>query len=1592
MSQNVGEVYAVLGLDKSSFESSLSAADSRFDSFGSSLASKAGSIAKTVGAALVIGTGALVAGLGAASVSFSQYEQSMADVAKIAGLSDEETKSYGKSLLDLSVQTGLTVTSLAGLEAGLASAGVAKDQLFATTQGTAIGAKALGLDPEAIATDFGKISNLYGLTGNDATKFFSMVNELENAGVATGQQILTGLSDMGALYVKAGGSVQQYAALQSASIGLGLKVTDVATGFNSALDQAAQNQKNVAEGAKLLHVSQAEYVNLLKTDGINTLFKLNNAMDKQYNSVDAVIGKQRMFGAVGSVNISLLSGKQEELTRNTDLTTKAFNEGTSAQIEFDKATSTNVGVYDKIIAGITKIGITIGEMTDGYLKDMLNFINDSVIPGIQSLVEAFAEGDWDSIGDIITEGLESAFESISEIGENVWEKIKDPAITAFKLIAGAAGAGLVVTSVVSFGPVLVKAGASFATMGLKGVAAFAKIAVSATASALISGFTSLIGYASKTAAAFFTMGVTAASSFVSAKLAAVSSFITMEAAALSAKLAFLSTWAAAVGPIAGVVAGIGLIAAGLGTLGYALNPGKFTEFNKVATDAFNGIKTVVSDCWSLIKEGDFSGVGTRLKTAFTDAANYVKEIDWKALGTDIINMVGDGANAVIESALNFGEWIREHIQAWIDNNGPENLGRDLGDALITGVKYIIDNTSSDSIWASVTKILGTVNDWLGLGLDIATGIGSGLYDAFKPYIAKVYNSIITFVRDSHTSLVGWKDQVSSTIGNVFDGVVKNIGTIKTFLSTKLTITLDTAWTLWETTVTTIKTCLDEILKFKLPSLDWSSWSSFEGFLVGLKTKIEKVYSAATGGTPSTDQSDNPTSNPTGWTTEGYDSSKVGVSSNSISNSINQAKLNDALSQLYNTKSTSTSSTKLKTMSIGDTVSNPSLVNPSATYSNGIVDRTGKELTSQQISSGTWSEGTLNQVKAALEQNSKSTIDNTVAKSESTSTTVEKTGEVIDKSMELIDYYDKWSGTTLQLTQSQIDVMKSYDNSFMVIEDTTKKINNDEKQTSQQIINQQQQTANKIAAIQLDSVGSFTNNLGITFGNAKTSWEAMGKNTLQSSLDFSNNIKGSSTEFTTSVNLSSAAVRYGLTDAGQKIAVIGSVAQQQYLAAGKQFIDDAKTGSGFTVSGAKEGNQFIVTGAKDSSKITVDSAKEFGGIVTTSANGLANSLSSFNINQVKNLAPDDSEWSHEYFDEITNSSYSKTKKANEEAEGTIKTASKEYSTTIKWTTDNLFTTWNGVLVRTDQANVQSSQNQISSSQTFATNVNNAANSNLATANTINSNSILTSQKNSMINDQMLANAGIKWTTVSDNVKSSISNMGTNLKTSVVESKDALCAAGDDVEESLGSGATALDGATENLNEASENLKECSISVATTASNIIGLANRGGGAVWGGTSISGGGGWVGTGSTNYGSYSTGYTDWGGTAASIYASNYRSGSIGSFRWGAKGYLADKGAEVVGLGEKGKELVLPSDITETILQLTRQGFKNDGSSQKVFINNPVFGNEQTSEFGMVNNSETSKNLKIDITFEMDGQQIARKIFPYVFKDVNRSGLKTKH
>lgn len=249
-------------------------------------------------------------------------------------------------------------------------------------------------------------------------------------------------------------------------------------------------------------------------------------------------------------------------------------------------------------------------------------------------------------------------------------------------------------------------------------------------------------------------------------------------------------------PILGIVGGLGTVtiaaaavALGLAAIGYSLAPEKFTYFNQVASEALNGVANVARQVYDDISRGDWGAAGEHLKTGFTNAITWIQQINWRQLGGEIVTMIGDGANAVIGTSLNLAGWIYDNLNSWATGGGPRKLGESIGNFVEDGFK-----TVSTTDWGQyIDDAINIASDWVALGLDIISQIGSGVLSGVSSSFAPAAHSIVevfytavysiegAFARLWNTLLVGGVN-IASQIGTAFAGIGQSLdGAVTTVL-------------------------------------------------------------------------------------------------------------------------------------------------------------------------------------------------------------------------------------------------------------------------------------------------------------------------------------------------------------------------------------------------------------------------------------------------------------------------------------------------------------------------------------------------------------------------------------------------------------------------------------------------------------------------------------------------------------------------------------------------------------------------------------------------------------------------------------------
>lgn len=1088
---------------------------------------------------------------------------------------------------------------------------------------------------------------------------------------------------------------------------------------------------------------------------------------------------------------------------------------------------------------------------------------------------------------------------------------------------------------------------------------------------------------------------------------AVGALLKMAGITLSPLLGPITTLVGALGTI-GIAAAA--VAVGLGAIGYSLNPEKFTYFNQLATEAINGVSIVVKQLYTDLSTGDWSAAATHLKDAFMATIAWLQGIDWGRLGSEIVTMIGDGAKAVISTALNLAGWIYDNLRNWVNGGGPYKLGQDIADFIGNGLK----SASKIDVWETLKSAFGTISDWIGLGYDIIANIGSGVMskvgEAFNPAANKIvevlakaaYDIWIVFGKTWNT-LIYTATIAATGIGNAFSGIGEKIAG---FLKPAIDAVSNLASAVSNINLPNLGDIGNTIGNIANPVIEYYNPDS------GARISIEEYNRRAKGESGSR-------------TTKGFEAVRMygGKSENIKSPGRNLLPSNNF--EIFDTARSSTEKyanvdyTKLQQYALAA----------------GITTSTSEQL--HQNTELAWMAGYRTGGKGFV-------MDELVAANDKETYLMTDRGDYMtwikdakmstDALKDTLQYY-------IDFPADSSAMAKEYANMMVPLKETSTNIKTSSEEASRIT------TSGATTSVNILKDGIFESTVGF-----KDASDYSTKKTMSIS-DFINSTSRNTAVETgaitkRAVEESYGPVRIGLTDSGQKIAVIGKVVQQQFEQSGNKLVNDT-TGAGSTFKGdATSGGQNVkndlstggdillsklasaqIGGSGGSSggvsgytdvildklggtvaSVLGGSLKGLfgnGGTTTTSEAGLLRNVEDITctgdrvmINTGIYTSPTGEKTA---FNPMNNE---ETRLLSNKVEGTFQDMTCIGTTVnipgLKYTNPYGVTSYinpmdynsgGGVLDYQQQGSTQVSAAKsagtitVNSAKTSSEYQKGATNSYAQAIDSAAQRTVTVAEYNAAITRSSAIEAGNYYKNtsefVTDDMKSSyfefsdVIENGTNqaydmfsrqLTTSDIEyAKDMETIAlfkeqNANMKEVNGQ----LLSASNTLASAGQNLKSSFGSMIESMAASLGM--RGGG--WGGTSIGGGGQYVGMGSTNpYASYADGFRDWGGTAASIALQGGSYSGIGSiassaiggrFDWAAKGSLIEEPSRVIA-GEKGRELILPNNLTELFLKLAAMGFNSTGT----------------------NGGETV------IIVNIDGEQVERVVTKRQKSNLNRRGLK---
>lgn len=323
------------------------------------------------------------------------FETKMSEVRKTTGFSAEETKKFGKELLEMSKTLPISTDALAdiaGVAGQLGIVGTHNIKDFTEIIGKAtIALPEFSGGAEQIALVVAKAQNVFKLTTKESENLLSAWNELSNTTAANAAEISRFVENVGGSAKTMGITAAQASALGAALVSMGEDGSDAGTRVSSAI---VFMQKHLDDAAKTAGVSTAEFKKKLDENALAAVEDVIRGLEKIPSATDRNVVAMDIFGQIGGKVMTKLTGNLDQL--NSALTTSegAWQKNTSLETEFGVAAETTAKQMQTFKNNINVILIELGSIVlpkiNEGLKGMIELLNAT---NVSKITEAANEMD-----------------------------------------------------------------------------------------------------------------------------------------------------------------------------------------------------------------------------------------------------------------------------------------------------------------------------------------------------------------------------------------------------------------------------------------------------------------------------------------------------------------------------------------------------------------------------------------------------------------------------------------------------------------------------------------------------------------------------------------------------------------------------------------------------------------------------------------------------------------------------------------------------------------------------------------------------------------------------------------------------------------------------------------------------------------------------------------------------------------------------------------------------------------------------------------------------------------------------------------------
>lgn len=390
-------------------KNSVSGTASSIDGFGNATKGASDGVSALAGALQAAGVAYTVKEIAAAlrecADASMEFETAMADVNKVAKLSDQELAGMGDAIKELSTEMPATTTEIANVVEAAARLGVAKDDLIDFARVMLDLGNVSDLSSEQAATALARFANITGTASEDYERLGSTVVALGNNFATSESEITEMSSRLAAAGELAGLSEADIMGLSAAMASVGINAEAGGTAMTQALTAI---EKAVTSGgdkldqfAQVAGMSSREFSDAWSSDPITAIQAFISGLaglDEKGESATQVLEELGLSGIRQSNMLKSLALANETLVSAVDTANRAWEENT-------ELAATAAAKYDTTEAKVA--------ILNNQLNNLKITVGDQLTPALGLLAQAgTAAFGW--VSDVLKDnpGLVAAFSGI----------------------------------------------------------------------------------------------------------------------------------------------------------------------------------------------------------------------------------------------------------------------------------------------------------------------------------------------------------------------------------------------------------------------------------------------------------------------------------------------------------------------------------------------------------------------------------------------------------------------------------------------------------------------------------------------------------------------------------------------------------------------------------------------------------------------------------------------------------------------------------------------------------------------------------------------------------------------------------------------------------------------------------------------------------------------------------------------------------------------------------------------------------------------------------------------------------------------------